>query len=182
MAAKSLYAQTGTYRLDYRNGASCTIAINKAGNNIDADVFAWWHTPSDRHGAFTGSGKLQNNKSILKSKDENSDCVINLDFIDKNMVVRFSDCMFYNLPEDFSGNFKWITDKTPGNYIVMADRSYFYKKTNKNQKQKTYLVKGNKIEVDLENISDKDWVFINYSNNDGKNTSGYMLWSDMKKI
>lgn len=180
--AYTAFAQTGTYRIQMKNGASGTIAIIKKGNYINADVFAWWHTPSGRHGVFTGNGLLKNKQCILTGTGDGSDCHITLTFNTGSLKATFDDCMTYNLPEDFSGNYNKITDATPGNYIVAPDKVNFYKKTDTKSLLKTYLIKGNKVTIDLENIQDKNWVLVNYINASHKTTSGFIPWSALKRL
>jgi hypothetical protein len=85
-----------------------------------------------------------------------------------------------NLPEDFSGTFNKVTASIPGSYVVTADKAYFYKDASTKSQLKTYLIKGNKISVDIENIQGKDWIYVNYANAKGKTTSGYMQWAALK--
>lgn len=174
-------AQTGTYQKYDSTGASCTIAIESNKSTVKADVFAWWNTPSGRHGVFSGEGPLKNNICILKGNDEDKDCQVTLTFSTHKLTAVFSDCMADNLPEDFSGAYTKITNFTPGPYIVRSDRAYFYKKANLNTRSKAYLVKGDKVVLDLENITANGWTFINYKNASGKTTSAYMLLKELTK-
>jgi hypothetical protein len=173
----NLHAQTGTYSKTYKSGASCTIAVSRAGKDISADIFAWWHTASGQHGAFAGDGALQNNKVVLKGNGEGSDCNISLQFADKTIDVQFADCIFYNLPEDFNGKFHLLTNRVPGDYVINIPQAYFYKTADAKHRLRSFLIKGNKVTVALENIINKDWVFINYTNASGRTTNGYMPWS-----
>ncbi len=170
--------QTGIYRFNSKSGASCTIAITSQKSRISAEIFAWWHTASGRQGTFTGEGRLENNNSILKSVDD-ADCQIRLTFSHSNLIAKFDNCMNSNLPDDFSGNYQKLSDNLPGEYRVATDKAYFYKSPGPNASP-TYLIKGNKVTIDLENIADGQWVFINFVNAAGKNTNGYIHWSDLK--
>jgi len=98
------------------------------------------------------------------------------------MKAVFSDCIASNLPEEFSGTYALLTTALPGIYIVRDDRSYFYNSTSLKNRSKTYLVKGDKVSVTLENIRNKEWVYINYPNSLGRTTSGYMSLSNLKLV
>lgn len=172
-------AQTGVYRLSNKNGASCTIAVRKNNSQITGDVFAWWNTPSGTHGTFSGQGTLKNNVCLLTSQEQSS-CKIKLDFEKNSLNAVFYDCIAENLPEDFKGNYQKITTQIPGDYLIKTDKAYFYKVTKSNSRLQTYLLKGDKVHIDLENIIDDKWVFINYTNTSGKTSSGYMLWQEIK--
>jgi hypothetical protein len=174
-------SQTGIYRKTDKTGASCTISIVQEGKKIHTDIFAWWHTASGTHGTFSGDGVIQNNKAALKGTDDGTRCSINLSFNKKFLTVVFADCMTYNLPEDFSGNFTKITDKIPGDYTIITDKAYFYKAPKESTRLKAYLVRGNNVQIDLENVIDENWVFVNFTNASGKITSAYMQWNVMKK-
>jgi hypothetical protein len=173
-------AQTGTYTLKLRNGASCNIAIRQKTKEITADVFAWWNTASGTNGNYSGRGILQGNKCLLKNVDD-ADCTVRFTFIADNLKVVFSNCMASNLPDDFSGIYKKITGNIPGTYEVNATKAFFYKTRSTSQQLKTYLIKGDKVNVELENIMDNQWVFVNYINKSGQHSSGFILWSDLKK-
>lgn len=175
-----VWGQTGTYYKYDKNGASCTICIQKKGAEISADIFAWWHTPSGRNGNFSGKGILKNNTCILKEDGGDTDCSVKLSFIPNQVKVVFTDCMEENLPEDFSGTYKKIADIVRGTYTIHTPTAYFYKKPDLKSRSKAYLVKGNQVDVDIENISKNGWVFINYTNAKGKTTSGYLLISTLK--
>lgn len=174
------FSQTGMYRKADKTGASCTIAIIPAGKNIHTDIFAWWHTASETHGIFSGDGVVQHNKVVFKGNEDGSNCTINFTFKPKTLTATFDDCMTYNLPEDFSGNYTKITDRIPGNYTIVTDKAYFFKSPKATAKLKRYLVKEDNLNIDLENVIDQNWVFVNFTNTEGKSTSAYMQWKDMK--
>ena len=176
-----VWGQSGTYYKYDKTGATCTICIQKTGATINANVFAWWHIPSGRNGNFSGKGILKNNTCILKEEGGDTDCNVHLTFTSAKLLkVAFADCMEENLPEDFSGTYKKITDIVRGTYTISTSASYFYKKPDLKSRSKAYLVQGNKVDVDIENIGGNGWVFINYTNAKGKTTSGYMLISTLK--
>ena len=171
--------QTGTYRFKATAGASGTIAVRQFNKQIRGDVFVWWHTASATNGSFSGKGLLQNNTCSLRSADD-ADCTVKLTFNKNELKAAFGNCMANNLPEDFSGVYKKITDNLPGEYRIAAGKAYFYKTAGTNVRLKTYLIKGNKVSVDIENITDNNWVFINFTNAAGKVTSGYLPWTALK--
>ncbi|EHQ25038.1 hypothetical protein [Mucilaginibacter paludis] len=171
-------AQTGTYRFNAKSGASCTIAVTSEKGHISADIFAWWHTPSGRNGAFAGEGQLKNNSCVLKSADD-ADCEARLTFSPGRLTAKFNNCISSNLPGDFSGTYQKLTNRLPGDYIIAITKAYLYKWPG-SKPLKTYLIQNNKVSVDLENITDGQWVFINFTNAAGKTTDGYMPWSALK--
>lgn len=177
-------AQTGTYLFTDKTGASGTIAVKRTGNKINAEIFVWWNIPSGRHGTFVGNGVMKNNVAVLSGKKENedADCRVTLRFNTKTIIAKFDNCMADNLLEDFSGVYNKVTDQLPGNYIVAADKSFFYKNQHGYTKTKAYLVKGDKLYVDLENICQGGWAFINYEPHKGKSTSGYMRLDDLQAV
>lgn len=117
---------------------------------------------------------------MLRSPDD-AECSVKLTFNSSELKAVFSDCMTSNLPEDFSGVYKKITDHLPGKYQIAINKSYLYKTAGTYTQMKAYLVKGNIVSVDIENMTDSHWVFINFTNLAGKVTSGYMPWSALKQ-
>jgi hypothetical protein len=172
------FGQIGTYMLNGKNGVSSRIALSYAGAVLNGEVFAWWGNSSNRHGVFTGEGKLNGKMGVLRSSDDQA-CKINLIFAGEVLKVEFEDCMNSNLPEDFSGTYKKISAHVAGSYSVVSTKAYFYKSANSVIKTKTYLVSGNKVEINLEAITSGNWVFASYTNDKGKTTSGFLLWSDL---
>lgn len=179
ICANAAVAQSGTYQKLDRNGASCTIAINKTGNKLEVAAFAWWGTPSGTNGNFSGVGTLKGQVCTIKST-EDAGCALTITLMSKKVKAIFSDCITSNLPEDFSGTYALLTTALPGVYRVEDDRSYFFKSASLKNKLKTYLVKGDKVAITLENIRDKDWVYVNYRNLAGHETSGYMRLSALQ--
>ncbi|RZL20473.1 MAG: hypothetical protein EOO89_00095 [Pedobacter sp.] len=173
------FGQTGTYRFNGNSGVSATIAIRRSNTQITGDVFAWWNTASGTNGSFSGKGIIKNNACILKSLDD-TDCYVKLVFSGSELKALFNDCMSSNLAEDFSGVYKKITAHLPGNYQIASNKAYFYKTAGNNIRLNTYLVKGNKISVEIEDMIDGDWVLVDFTNTAGKITSGYMPWSALK--
>ncbi|WP_311953647.1 hypothetical protein [Mucilaginibacter terrae] len=172
-------AQTGTYRLNTPSGAWCNIAITQNKQIITGEVFAWWNDAGDRVGSFEGNGKVQGNKCVLINTDH-ADCKIQLNFNKTNLHAIFNDCMSTNLPEDFSGRYRKINNHIPGTYTVAVNKAHFYKTAKLGLSLKAYLLKGDKVNIDLENIADANRVFINYKNALGKISSGYISWADLK--
>jgi len=181
MCAGATFAQSGTYQKIDKNGSSCTIAIIKTGNKLEAAAFAWWGTTSGTNGNFSGAGTLKGQVCTIKSA-EDAGCGLTITLMDKKIKAIFNDCMTSNLPEDFSGTYALLTTALPGVYQVKDDRSYFYKSASLKTKLKTYLVKADKVIITLENILNKDWVYVNYRNLTGHETSGYMRLSALKLI
>ncbi|CAM3871877.1 hypothetical protein MUGA111182_14455 [Mucilaginibacter galii] len=181
MCAGVTFAQSGTYQKIDKNGSSCTIAVIKTGNKLEAAAFAWWGTTSGTNGNFSGAGTLTGQVCTVKSADD-AGCGLTITLINIKIRAIFNDCMTSNLPEDFSGTYALLTTALPGVYKVKGDHSYFYKSASLRNKLKTYLVKGDKVIITLENIHNKEWVYINYRNLAGNETSGYMRLSALKLI
>ena len=115
----------------------------------------------------------------IKPADD-AGCSLILTIGDHAIKAAFNDCMESNLPEDFSGTYALLTPALPGVYTVKIARSYFYKSTSAKSRLKTYLVKGDKAVITLENIHSKEWVYVNYRNSPGSETSGYMNLSALQ--
>jgi hypothetical protein len=173
-------AQTGTYQKTDKLGGTCTISVEMQGKKVSADVFAWWNTASGRHGVFSGSGVLKGQAVVLNSSD-GTGCHLKLNFKQGKLDVTFTDCMEENLPEDFSGTLIKITDITPGEYSVKSAKSFFYSSPNIHHRKKSYLLKNNRVNIDIENIRSNGWVFVNYTNPSGKTTSGYFRLEDLNR-
>ena len=178
--ASSAYGQSGTYQRKDKTGASCAIAVEIKGVHVSADIFGWWNTKSGRHGVFSGKGIIENKNTITLRSSEDSDCKVGLVFNNKNLRATFNDCMMDNLPEDFNGIYLKVTDFIPGEYVVKASRAFFYNTPNSNSPKKAYLVKGNRVSIELENIEAGGWVFVNYLNGSHKRTSGFMRLQDLQ--
>jgi hypothetical protein len=181
MCAGATFAQSGTYQKIDKNSSSCTIAIIKTGNKLEVAAFAWWGTTSGTNGNFSGAGTLKGKVCTVKSA-EDAGCSLTITLMDKKVKTIFNDCITSNLPEDFSGTYALLTTALPGVYHVKDDRSYFYKSASLKTKLKTYLVKADKVIITLENIHNKEWVYVNYRNLTGHETSGYMRLSTLKLI
>lgn len=174
----SVIGQTGTYRLVTTTGASSTMVIRSMQSTVVADVFAWWNIPSGTHGTFSGNGTCAGNSCILKEKDDQG-CTLKLTFVGKQLKVQFSGCNRQNIPEDFSGSYNQLTLRTHGTYRTRPAKTYFYKYPRLTKTRKNYLRKGTTVQVNIENIVDDRWVYINYRDNLGKVSSGYILWSSL---
>jgi hypothetical protein len=179
MGVKTTNAQTGTYYLEGRLGASCTVAVRQSGNHISADIFAWWGHTSERNGNFSGSGVLNNNSCKLNSEANDDACMVNLTFNAGKLQVSFNDCMADNLPGDFNGSYTKITAFTPGRYKITKSKCYFYSKADLNNRRRIYLVAGDQVKLDVANIKSGGWAFINFRNRAGKITSGYVRLADL---
>lgn len=170
----TVHAQTGTY---YRQGtakAECTITVIRTGNRISAEAFAWWGAASGRNGNFSGQGLLINNNCVLKGSDIDASCSVGLAFKSGSLEIAFNSCMEDNLPQNFNGSYTKITDMVPGRHKISSAKAYFYGKQTLTSLTKAYLVSGNQVQVELENIRPGGWVYVNYRNEAGKITTGYM--------
>lgn len=174
-------AQSGTYQKRDRNGALCNIAVNKKGRLVEVAAFAWWGTPSGTNGNFSGVGVLKSGVSTIKSA-EDAGCSLNLTLGKESIRAVFNDCIASNLPGDFSGTYHLMTTALPGAYMINDNRSYFHKIASAKSKSNAYLVKGNKVEIILENIHNREWVFVYYRNSAGRETSGYMSMATLKLL
>jgi hypothetical protein len=180
LSAACAFGQTGTYRLQLANGASGAITVMQASTHVDVDIFAAWNTSSSRTGLFDGAGTLlgrsPNQSVTLRGSDGGPDCNITLAFARESLAATFSDCMAYNLPEDFSGTYGKISSLTKGDYVVAAKTSYFYKERDAASREKAYVVAGDKIAV--ENIFANGWAYARYRSA-AHETEGYVLLSTL---
>lgn len=176
----AVIAQKGTYRLITTTGASSTIVVRCTQSTILVDVFAWWNIPSGSHGTFSGQGTRVDNTWIIKEKDDRG-CSLKLTFHQERLKAQFLGCHAQNLSDDFSGNYNQLTLRTNGAYHTRSAKTYFYKYPRLTKIRKNYLRKGTPVQVDIENIVDDRWVYINYCDNQGKVSSGYILWSNLEK-
>ncbi|ANF52233.1 hypothetical protein A0O34_17665 [Chryseobacterium glaciei] len=177
-----VFAQNGIYQLNNKNGSYCYISFMKKGNQAEAEIFAWWNTPSAQTGSYYGSGTLISNKVRLKSNENESDCEVTLSLEQKKLCVSFDNCTVDHLPEDFNGSYTKITNATAGDYTVFAAKSYFHKEPNAASKLNSYVVKGNKVALKLDRIEAGNWVYVYYTDPKGKETEGYILLTDLRKL
>lgn len=175
-------AQNGTYVLKNKNGSYCYISFIKKGNHAEAEIFAWWNTPSAQTGSYYGSGTLVSNKVSLKSNENEPDCKVTLALEQKKLRASFDDCAVDHLTEDFNGSYSKITNATAGDYTVSAAKSYFHKKPNAVAKLNSYVVKGNKVTLNLDRIEAGNWAYVYFVDSKGKETAGYVALTDLKKV
>jgi len=175
-------AQNGTYELKNKNGSYCYVSFMKKGNYAEAEIFAWWNTPSAQTGSYYGAGTLISNKVSLKSNENEPDCNVTLSLEQKKLRASFDHCAVDHLPDDFNGLYSKITDATAGDYTVSAAKSYFHKKPKAATKLNSYVVKGNRVTLNLDRIEAGNWVYVYYENPKGKETAGYILLSDLRKL
>lgn len=64
-------------------------------------------------------------------------------------------------------------------YSVITNRANFYSLPNKNSQKKAYLIYGEVIKAKLENAN---YIYIEYTNNQGMQTKGWILKSNVSKI
>ena len=178
----NVLAQNGTYQLKNKNGSYCYISFIKKGNHAEAEIFAWLNTPSAQTGSYYGAGTLISNKVSLKSNENEPDCIVTLSLEQKKLRASFDNCAVDHLPEDFNGSYIKITDATAGDYTVSAAKSYFHKKPNAAVKLNSYVVKGNMVTLNLDRIEAGNWVYVYYKNTKGKETAGYILLTDLRKL
>lgn len=178
----NLFAQNGTYQLKNKNGSYCYISFMKKGNHAEAEIFAWWNTPSAQTGSYYGAGTLVSNKVNLKSNENEPECKVTLSLEQKKLRASFDNCAVDHLPEDFKGLYSKITNATAGDYTVSAAKSYFHKKPNAAAKLNSYVVKGNMVTLNLDRIEAGNWVYVYYVDPKGIETAGYILLTDLRKL
>ncbi|MBS7567050.1 hypothetical protein KHS38_21780 [Mucilaginibacter sp. Bleaf8] len=177
------YAQNGTYEKKNANGAYSVISFQKIGTRVKAEIFTWWNSSNDQTGSYYGEGSLKNNTVILHSDENEPGCKVTLSLVQGKIKASFANCSTDHLTEDFNGLYNKITDAVAGDYIVTSPKAYFYKKADAASKLKAYVLKGDKVILDMQNMaaSTQKWVFVSFSNKAGKETTGYMLLSDLKR-
>ncbi|OKS87446.1 hypothetical protein [Mucilaginibacter polytrichastri] len=177
-------AQNGTYQKKDANGAYCVISFQRSGNRVKADIFSWWNTASAQTGSYNGEGTLKNNTVLLNSELNEPGCKVVLTVVNDKIKASFANCSTDHLPTDFSGLYTKFTDAVAGDYQVTVPKAYFYKTADSGSKQKAYVLKGDKVVLDIDRIAacKQNWVYVYFTNKAGKDTSGYMLLSDLKKL
>lgn len=179
----NVMAQTGTYQLNNKNGSYCSISFVKKGNNIEAEIFAWWNTKSAQTGSYHGKGLLLSGQCTLKSDENEPECTVTLALEKNEIRVVFKDCYGDNLPEDFNGMYRKMTNATAGDYVVTASRSYFHQKPDSSARLNSYVVKNNKVTLSIDRVeAGNTWVYVYYVNPNGEEISGYLSLSDLRKV
>jgi len=176
------FSQSGTYELKHKNGSYCYISFTKKGNEASADIFAWWNTKSGQTGSYFGKSSSSGTRYILKSQENDPDCKVTLILQNGRIQAQFDQCATDHLTEDFNGIYTKITDATSGDYLVAAPKSYFYKKPDAGSRQKTYLIKGNKVTLNIDSITPGNWADVYYVDPNGKEFRGYLKLNELRKI
>ena len=180
-AAGKIHAQNGTYELKNKNGSYCYISFQKEGNRLTAEIFAWWNTASAQTGSYYGTGLLSTNKCVLQSEENDPGCNVTLTLEKDKIHATFKNCATDHLTEDFNGVYTKITNATVGDYVVSAPKAWFHKKPDAATKLKTYVVKGDKVTLNIDRIIAGNWVNVYYTGANGKETSGYINLADLQK-
>jgi hypothetical protein len=180
--AAAVSAQTGTYEKKGSNKSYSYISIQKNGSQINAQIFAWWNTPSGRMGAYDGEGTLKGNTCVLHSDLNDPECKITLTLANSKIKATFSKCSVDNLPEDFNGMYTKITDAVAGDYVVAVPKAYFHKKADAATKQKAYVLKGDKVTLDIENITPGKWALVYFTTAKGNDVRGFIPLSQLTKV
>jgi len=182
MTGSFVFSQNGTYELKNKNGSYCYISFQKVRNRVNAEIFAWWNTQSGQTGSYFGTSQSNGNHYILKSDENDPDCKISLILEQGKIRANFDRCTIDHLPEDFNGVYSKITDAIAGDYIVSVPKSYFHQKADAGTKQKTYVIKGNKVTLNIDSITAGNWVYVYYVTPQGKEYKGYIELKHLKKI
>lgn len=172
-------AQTGTYTLQLKGGASATIAVDGKPPRLDVSVQAFWNNRSQRQGSFDGSGVIAGDTLLLKGPPDGGGCSVRLRFGVDRLDAAFDGCMSDNLPEDFNGSYRKIAMATPGDYRVIAERASFFKRPAESARQAAYLVRGDAVSV--ENVLENGWAFGRYQGKSGRQTEGYLRLSALER-
>lgn len=184
ICVEALSAQTGTYQRKIANGAYSVISFNKTGDKVNAEIFSWWNTHNGQMGYYAGTGILKSYTCVLQSVENDPDCKVTLAIAGNKLNAKFSDCAIDHLTEDFNGLYTKLTNAVAGDYLVIVPKAYFYKKPDAAAKLKTYVLKGDKVTLDMDRIgaSKNEWLYVYFTNKAGKETSGYINMNDLKLI
>ncbi|WP_158827426.1 hypothetical protein [Mucilaginibacter lacusdianchii] len=184
LGTTSAFAQSGTYEKKNPKGAYCVISFQKSGNQITAEAFSWWNSANAQTGSYYGQGTLKNNTVVLHSDENEPTCKVTLSLVQDKIKASFANCATDHLTEDFNGMYTKITDAVAGDYQATVPKVYFYKKPDKGSPLKAYVLKGDKVTLDMQNIaaSNTSWVFVSYMNKAGKETTGFMPLSQLAKV
>ncbi len=177
-------AQNGTYEKKATNGAYGVISFQKKGEQITAEIFTWWNTTSAQTGSYYGKGVLKNNMVVLRSEENDPDCMVTLNIVNGKIKALFNRCSTDHLTEDFNGFYNKITDAVAGEYVVKAPKAYFHQKPDAGSKVKAYVVKGDKVRLDIDRIaaSRQNWLYVYFVNKAGKETSGFIPISNLSMV
>jgi len=177
-------AQNGTYEKKASNGAYGVISFQKKGEQVTAEIFTWWNTASAQTGSYYGKGVLKNNTVNLRSEENDPDCMVTLNIVNGKIKALFNRCSTDHLTEDFNGFYNKITDAVAGEYVVKVPKAYFHQKPDAGSKVKSYVVKGDKVRLDIDRIaaSRQNWLYVYFVNKAGKETSGFIPISDLSMV
>ena len=180
----SLHAQNGTYEIKGPSGSYCVISFENTANHVNAQIFAWWNTQSGQMGFYEGTGVMKNNTCILQSTDSDPECKVVLSIVQGKLKASFTNCITDHLSDGFNGLYSKITPAVAGDYIVTVPKAYFYKTPNATAPLKTYVLKGDKVRLDMDRIgaSKQEWLLVYYTSKVGKETSGYLPMSELKRV
>jgi hypothetical protein len=183
LSTLSLYAQTGTYEKKNANGAYCIISYQQSGNEVMAEIFAWWNSFNSKTGGYYGKGTLKNNQVLLRSEENDPGCKVMLKYVKGKIEASYTGCTTENLTEDFNGSYTKISDAVAGEYLVTVPKAYFYKSPGVG-KRNAYVVKGDKVRLDIDRIgaSNKNWLFVYFPDPKGKDTPGFISASELRRI
>lgn len=177
-------AQNGSYEKRGTKGAYSVISIQTVGNVVKAEIFAWWNSPNDQTGSYYGEGTLKNNTVVLHSDENEPGCKVTLSLVQGEIKAVFNNCSIDHLTPDFNGLHTKFTDGVAGDYMVTVPKAYFHKAADAGSKLKTYVLKGDKVVLDIDRIgaSKQNWVFVYFTNKAGKETVGYMPLNELKRL
>lgn len=180
----SAYAQNGTYEKKAEEGAYGIISFQKQGNKVTAEIFTWWNSTNAQTGSYYGQGTLKNNMVVLHSDENEPGCKVTLSIVQGKIKALFSKCSTDHLTDSFNGLYTKITDAVAGEYVVTAPKAYFHKTPNASSKLKTYVLKGDKVRLDIDRIgaSKQNWLYVDFTNKAGKETSGFIQLSDLIRV
>lgn len=98
----------------------------------------------------------------------------------EEVIKRIVDSFKFNVSEVEEYNkTSEVTSVNDNVYSVITNRAYFYSLPDENSKKTAYLIYGEVINAINENSS---FIYIEYTNNQGNTTSGWMLKNDLTKI
>ena len=98
----------------------------------------------------------------------------------EEVINRIVDSFKFNVSELKEDNkTSEVTSVDDNVYSVITNRAYFYSLPDENSKKAAYLIYGEVINAINENSS---FIYIEYTNNQGNTTSGWILKNDLTKI
>jgi len=177
-------AQNGTYEKKASKGAYGIISVRTKANQVTAEIFTWWNTPSGQTGGYLGKGIFKNTMVTLSSEENDPDCKVTLSAVQDKLKAQFDNCNTDHLNEDFNGVYTKITDAVAGDYVIQVSKAYFHKTPDAASRLKTYVLKGDKVRLDIDRIgaSKQNWLYVYFTNKAGKETAGFIALSDLKRV